>query len=102
MYVLEPGVVGVCADVPEVACVPDHAPDAVQLVALVVDHVTVDDDPRLAFGLLNVSEIVGAGVVITGVEGGDVPTLLPPPHPAIAATIVNKAARFFLFISIPS
>jgi hypothetical protein len=91
VYVFVPDAVGVCADVPEIACVPDHAPDAVQVVALVEDHVTVDDDPRLTFGLLNVSEIVGAGVVTTGVEGVDVPPP-PPPQPTteiIAAIILR-------------
>jgi hypothetical protein len=89
--------------VPEIACVPDHAPDAVQDVAFVDDHVIVDDVPRLTFDWLRDNVTVGAGVA-TGagvtVTGVDVPP--PPPHPAKLANALNKTANSFLFICIPS
>lgn len=84
-----PDDVGDCADDPEIAWVPDHAPDAVHEVAFVDDHVTVDDFPRLTFGWLNASVTVGAGVVTAGgidVAGVDV----PPPH-AVSASAINPA-----------
>ena len=53
--------VSVC--VPEVALVPDHAPDAVQEVALVPLHVSVDEFPM-------VIEVGDAEMVMVGGEVG--------------------------------
>ena len=83
VYVSAPDVAGVCVDVPEIACGPDHAPDAAHDVAFVDDHVSVDDAPRLTVDWLKVSVTVGdgttgigAGVGAVGV--GVVLSLLPP------------------------
>ena len=47
--------------VPEVPFVPDHAPLAVQVVALVVDHVRALALPEITVVGLAVSVIVGCG-----------------------------------------
>ena len=48
--------------VPLVAFAPVHAPEAVQLVALVLDHVRVEALPALMVVGAAVKETVGAGV----------------------------------------
>ena len=47
--------------VPEVALVPDQAPEAVQLVALVDDHVSVELPPLFTVSGFAVNVTVGAG-----------------------------------------
>ncbi len=56
-------VVGETDWVPEVAFVPVQPPEAVQLVALVDDQVSVDDCPDVTEVGEAVRETVGAGVV---------------------------------------
>ena len=72
--------------VPATALVPDQAPDAVQLVALVLDHVNVDAAPlaTLVGEALKVS--VGAGRIVT-------PTLrlTEPPAPLQLSVKVESA-----------
>ena len=53
---------GVIACEPDVALVPDHPPLAVQEVALVLDHVSVDELPEVTDVGLAERETVGAGV----------------------------------------
>ncbi len=60
-------VVGETDWVPEVAFVPVQPPEAVQLVALVDDQVSVDDCPDVTEVGEAVRETVGAGVVGGGV-----------------------------------
>ena len=83
VYVSAPDVTGVCVDVPEIACGPDHAPDAAHDVAFVDEYVSVDDAPRLTFDWLKVSVTVGDGTTGVGagvgaVGVGAVLSLLPP------------------------
>ena len=66
---------------PEVALLPDHAPEAVQEVALVDDHVSVEDAPLAIEVGLAVNDTVGTG-------GGGMPDTLTlvvvlalPPEP---------------------
>ena len=53
---------------------PDHAPEAVQLVAFAVDHDNVDDCPEVTVVGLAVNDSVGGGVV-------------PPPPPPLAKRV---------------
>jgi len=50
--------------VPEAVFAPLHPPEAVQEVALVEDHVKVDDEPELTEVGLAEMEIVGGGVIV--------------------------------------
>lgn len=67
---------------PEIALLPDHAPDAVQEAALVDDQVSVEDAPLATEVGFAVSETVGTG------GGGGMPdtmtvteVLALPPEP---------------------
>ena len=67
---------------PEIALVPDHAPEAVQEVALVEDQVSVEDAPLAIEVGFAVSDTVGTG------GGGGMPDTLTvvdllalPPEP---------------------
>ena len=51
--------------VPDVALLPDHEPLAVHDVALVLDHVSVDDPPEATLVGEALSETVGAGATVT-------------------------------------
>ena len=57
-------IVGLTDCDPEVDLVPDHAPDAVQAVALAEDHERVEADPDVTEVGLAEMETVGAGVVV--------------------------------------
>lgn len=48
---------------PEVACWPDHAPEAVQLNAFVLDHVNVAEPLNATESVLAFNVTVGTGVV---------------------------------------
>jgi hypothetical protein len=73
--------------VPLAAFVPDHAPEAMQLPALIDDHVNVAAMPLATSIGLTLSEITGAaGVGTKSVALGLVASLLPPRHAATAAT----------------
>jgi hypothetical protein len=68
-------VVGDSSAVPLVACVPVQPPDAVQLVALVLDQVSVELAPAVMLVGEALSATVGAGgVTVTVAEAG----VLPP------------------------
>ena len=69
------------------ASVPDHAPDAVQLVALVVDQVSVLALPLVTVLGLAVRETVGAGCVTETVADW----LAVPPGPVQARVKVELA-----------
>jgi len=70
---------GLTLCVPEVALVPDQAPEAVQLVALVEDQVSVELDPLwIELGLAEI-ETVGAGVAAVTVTAAE--ALVLPPDP---------------------
>ena len=67
---------------PEVALLPDHAPEAVQEVALVEDQVSVEDAPLATDAGFAASDTVGTG------GGGGIPdtvtvteVLALPPEP---------------------
>jgi len=62
--------------VPEVALLPDHAPEAVQEVALVDDQVSVEDPPLATDVGFAVSDTVGTGNTVTVTEA-----LALPPEP---------------------
>ena len=61
---------------PEVALLPDHAPEAVQEVALVDDQVSVEDPPLATDVGFAVSDTVGTGNTVTVTEA-----LALPPEP---------------------
>ena len=61
---------------PEVALLPDHAPEAVQEVALVDDQVSVEDPPLAIDAGFAVSDTVGAGNTVTVTDA-----LALPPDP---------------------
>ena len=63
---------------PEVALLPDHAPEAVQEVALVDDQVSVEDAPLATEVGLAVSDTVGGGALATVTV---VEALALPPEP---------------------
>ena len=74
-----PVLVGLTLWLPEVPLVPDQAPEAVQLVALVEDHVSVELDPLwIELGLAEI-ETVGAGVAAVTVTAAE--ALVLPPDP---------------------
>jgi len=76
---------------PEVAWVPLHAPDAVQLVASVDDQVSVLLAPAATVAGLALMDTVGAGVTTTG---GVAPLPEePPPQAASASRQAASAAR---------
>ena len=96
VYVSAPDVAGVCVDVPEIACGPDHAPDAAHDVAFVDDHVSVDDAPRPTFDWLKVSVTVGDGTTGVGAVGvGVVLSLLPPQdnEPNVSNAAIGNGKR---------
>ena len=62
---------------PLVAFAPVHPPDAVQLVALVALHVSVEDCPLFTLAGFAVNETVGAG----GVTATGTVWLAEPPAP---------------------
>jgi hypothetical protein len=53
---------------PEVACVPTHSPEAVQLVASVDDHVKVEADPETT--VAGEAEIETVGTETLGLHVG--------------------------------
>ena len=57
----------------EVALPPDHAPDARQEVALVDDHVRVEDPPLVTIVGFAVSDTVGTGNTVTVAEADALP-----------------------------
>jgi hypothetical protein len=61
---------------PEVALPPDHAPEAVQEVALLDDQVSVEDPPLATDVGLAVSVTMGTGSTVTITEA-----LALPPEP---------------------
>jgi len=62
--------VGLTLCVPEVALLPDQAPAAVQLVALVEDHVSVELDPLwIELGLAEIETVGAAEVEDPSVRG---------------------------------
>ena len=61
---------------PEVALLPDHAPEAVQEAALLDDQVSVEDPPLATDVGLAVSVTVGTGSTVTVAEA-----LALPPEP---------------------
>ena len=61
---------------PEVVLLPDHAPEAVQEVALVDDQVSVEDAPLATEVGFAVSDTVGRGSTVTVAEA-----LALPPEP---------------------
>ena len=63
---------------------PDHAPLAVQLVALVDDHVRVTEPLTATSGAEAVRVTVGGGLL------PEFPPLLPPPPPPPQAEIKAK------------
>ncbi|HKQ25236.1 MAG TPA: hypothetical protein VJT81_12410 [Burkholderiales bacterium] len=69
---------------PEVALFPDQAPEAVQEVAFVDDHVSVDDPPLVTDTGFAVSDIVGPEVVTVTVADA----LAVPPGPLHASVNV--------------
>ena len=72
-----PGAVNAPLDsLPEVALVPDHAPEATQELASVDDQVSVDDLPVATKVGVADSDTVGTGNTATIVE-----TLVLPPEP---------------------
>jgi hypothetical protein len=73
---------------PAVALVPDQPPLAVQLVAFVLDHVSVMSAPYVIEGELEVSVTVGAELPPDG-GGVEVPLLPPPPPPHAASALAN-------------
>jgi hypothetical protein len=75
---------------PEVALLPDQAPDAVQEVALVEDQVRVDDPPLVTDAGLAVRETLGANVTVTVVDA-----LCVPPAP------VQERLKVLLLVSAP-
>ncbi len=84
---------------PPVDCAPLHAPDAVQVVALVEDQVSVEVPPVVTLVGLALSETVGAeagGVVEGGVDAGgvleDPPEFPPPPQAASSRPALSAAA----------
>ncbi len=56
---------------PLVACVPDHEPEAAQLVAFVLVHVSVELPPLLTVVGLAVRVTVGAGAVTVTVADAE-------------------------------
>ena len=59
-----PTFVGVTFSAPEVACVPLQAPDAVQLVAPVVDQFSDAEEPKvMGFGETDSETVGGLGTV---------------------------------------
>jgi hypothetical protein len=76
---------------PEVALVPDQAPEAVQDVAFVEDQVSVEDPPLATDAGLAASDTVGAG----GGGGGGAELPLPPlpPPQAERPRPANRAAK---------
>jgi hypothetical protein len=61
-----PAEAGVTLCVPELACVPLHAPEAVQLAAFVVDQVSVAEEPSvIGFGATDKDEIAGGAATVT-------------------------------------
>jgi hypothetical protein len=79
MYVADPAALGVTTMVPLVACVPVHAPLAVQEVALVEDQVSVALCPTMIEVGLTVRVTVGAGVAAVTVKAADALALPPAP-----------------------
>ena len=71
--------VGISVAVPPVACVPVHPPLAVQLVALVDDHVSVALDPKVMLVGETASDTVGAAIAFTVKVA---PEVALPPAPA--------------------
>ena len=67
---------------PEIALLPDHAPEATQEVASVDDQVSVEDPPLAADVGFAVSDTVGAGDVTVIVTVADL--LAVPPDPVQA------------------
>ena len=67
----------VTVSVPEVALVPDQAPDAEQEVAFDDDQVSVESEPTTTEVGLAEKLTLGAGTVGVGVEPPPPP---PPPH----------------------
>jgi len=76
---------------PEVALVPDQAPEAAQDVAFVEDQVSIEDTPFATDGGLAASDTVGAG----GGGGGGAELPLPPlpPPQAERPRPANRAAK---------
>jgi hypothetical protein len=70
---------------PPVARLPDHAPEAVQLVALVDDHVRVEDSPLATLVGFAVSVKVGAGAVVVTVTER---LVVPPPPVQVNVNVV--------------
>jgi len=64
--------------VPLVVFEPDHAPDAAQLVALVLLHVSVELPPLAIDAGFAVSVTVGAGGVAVMVTMAEVAGVVPP------------------------
>src|SRR5438270_7447120 len=87
LYACAPGWLGVTATEPLVDWFPVHAPEAVQLVALVDDQVSVAAAPAITLAVLNVTETVGA--CTAGAAGPPVP---PPQACNDPTTIVTIAA----------
>ena len=61
---------------PEVAKVPDHAPEATQEVASVDDQVSVEEPPLVTIVGFAASDTVGTGTTVTVTE-----VLALPPEP---------------------
>ena len=68
-------------NVPDVPFVPDHAPDAVQLVALLDDHVNVDVAPDAT----DVGDAESVSVGAAPETATVVATVLDPPDPVHAS-----------------
>ncbi len=77
VYVVVPMAVGVSVIEPATACVPDHAPDAVQLVTLLVLHVIVVDAPSAS--VEGDAEIVTTSIGVVTITVAELVVLPPGP-----------------------
>jgi hypothetical protein len=75
---------------PEVALEPDHAPEAVQEVALVEDQVTVEDPPLVTEEGFAATDTVTVGLPV------DTASPAPPPQAANARANTRTISKVFV------